>query len=99
MKNVKPMETLGNQMLDHLLSVREQRADLPDRTIEGRNTKDIPLWTNPAPQCCIPVHLAPGRCRDEAEHQSDDECQAIAAEEVVLLHCPQLLGIVLALKD
>lgn len=54
-------------------------ADLPDRSIEGCNTEDIPLWTNPAPQCRIPVHLALSRCLDEDVRQSDDECQAVAA--------------------
>lgn len=54
-------------------------CDLPDRSIEGCNTENIPLWTDPAPQCRIPVHLALFRRLDEAERQSDDKCQAVAA--------------------
>lgn len=58
----------------------------PDRSVERRNAEDVPPRAHPAPQRCVPIHLAFFRGLNEDEGEGDDEGNPIAAKKIGDFH-------------
>lgn len=62
---------------------------LPDRTVEGSNTEDIPRCADPAPQGRVTVHLSLVRGGYKGDADGNNEGDAVADKEIGKLHLPQ----------
>jgi hypothetical protein len=72
---------------------------LPDRAIEGSNSHDIPIRSNPAPKGSIPVHPALARNGDPDVNKRRNERKTVAAEEIPFLQTTKLLGTILVVES
>jgi hypothetical protein len=64
---------------------------LPDRTVEGGDSEDIPFTRDPAPKSGISIHVPLRLCSDKEVRECRDKWQAVAAQEIVLLEASKLV--------